>query len=62
MNDKKIAIESAVEQLEMQIEGFMEGICFDDVIRMQFLEQSAKYLGVYVENNSIDLLDHKVIN
>ena len=30
---------------------------FDDVIRMKFLEQSAKYLGVYVENGPAQWLD-----
>ena len=29
---------------------------FNDVIRMKFLEQSAKYLGVYVKNRPADYL------
>ena len=35
---------------------------FNDVIRMKFLEQSAKYLGVYIENNQDSLLDERSIN
>jgi len=47
---------------ESQIENFKQSVNFDEVIRMKFLEQSAKYLGVYVENNPISLLDERVIN
>ena len=35
---------------------------FNDVIRMKFLEQSAKYLGVYVENSPDSLLDERSVN
>ncbi|MCK4704253.1 MAG: hypothetical protein KAT90_02130 [Gammaproteobacteria bacterium] len=55
MKNNKIVVDRCLEQLEAKIENFMKSISFDDVIRMHFLEQSAKYLGVYVENNPIDL-------
>ncbi|MCK5003004.1 MAG: hypothetical protein KAS57_08260 [Gammaproteobacteria bacterium] len=35
---------------------------FDDVIRMKFLEQSAKYLGVYVENRPAQWLDDSTVS
>ena len=57
MHNNKTAVDLCLEQLETEIENFMKNISFDDAIRMHFLEQSAKYLGVYVENNPIDLGD-----
>lgn len=62
MNNKKQVVDSGIEQLEAEIESFMKSICFDDAIRMQFLEQSAKYLGIFVENKTLDYLDNKTIN
>ena len=50
------------EQLEAQIENFKKSVNFDDVIRMEFLEQSAKYLGVYVENTPTSLLDDQLVS
>jgi len=47
---------------EAQMENFKYNIDFNDVVRMKFLEQSAKYLGVYIENTPISLLDYRVIN
>lgn len=61
MNNNKIVVDRCLQQLETEIENFMKSISFDDAIRMQFLEQSAKYLGVYVENNPVDL-DYRVKN
>lgn len=47
---------------DSKIENFKRSVNFDDVIRMKFLEQSAKYLGVYVENTPVSLLDERVIS
>ena len=33
-----------------------KGVSTDDIIRMRFLEKSAQYLGVYVENRPADYL------
>ena len=62
MKNKKIALDLCLAQLEAEIENFMESISFDDTIRMNFLEQSAKYLGVYVESNSSDFPDDRKVN
>ena len=51
-----------LELLEAQIQSFKKSVNFDDVIRMKFLEQSAKYLGVYVENTPTGSLDERVIS
>ena len=61
MNKKTVA-HHCFEQLEAEIESFMESIGFDDAIRMEFLEQPAMYLGVFVANEPEDLLDSKAIN
>ena len=45
--------ECTIEQLEEVIEVFINSEYFDDTVRMQFLEESAQYLGVYVENNTV---------
>lgn len=58
----KIAVDLCLEQLEAEIENFMKSISFDETVRMHFLEQSAKYFGVYVKSKSIDLLDNKKTN
>ena len=62
MKNTKTTAQYCFEQLEVEIESFMESICFDDAIRMQFMEQSAMYLGVFVANEPDDLLDSKAIN
>lgn len=49
-----------IQPLEEPATGY--SVNFDDVIRMQFLEQSARYLGVYVENNPDSMLDKRSIN
>ena len=51
-----------LELLEVQIQSFKKSLNFDDVIRMKFLEQSARYLGVYVENNPVDLSGDRLKN
>ena len=45
--------ECTIEQLEEVIEVFINSEYFDATVRMQFLEESAQYLGVYVENNTV---------
>ena len=62
MNIKKTAAHCGVDLLEEIIENFINNTNFDDVVRMEFMEQSAKYLGVYVENNPADMLDNRTIN
>ena len=49
-----------IQQLVEKVAKFK--VNFDDVIRMKFLEQSAKYLGAYVENNSNSLLNEHSIS
>ena len=51
-----------LELLEAQIQSFKKSLNFDDVVRMKFLEQSAKHLGVYVENNPVDLSGDRLKN
>lgn len=60
MKNKKTAADYCLEQLEAEIESFMKSIAYDDAIRMQFLEQSARYLGVYVENTPINLFEDRI--
>ena len=62
MNIKKTAAHYSVDLLEEIIENFINNTNFDDAVRMEFMEQSAKYLGVYVENNPTDLLDNRAIH
>lgn len=61
MKMKSTAIKDIeIHQLEEKVAEF--NINFDDVIRMKFLEQSAKYLGVYVENNPGSILDERSVS
>jgi len=56
---------TTVKNLEIQLleeKVAKYSVNFDDVIRMKFLEQSAKYFGVYVENKLESLLDERSIN
>ncbi len=62
MKNRKKAVDNAYELLEEVIENFMNEAYSDNCIRMDFLEQSAKYMGVYVENNPVELQDDRVIN
>ena len=62
MNYKKTAAHCGLELLEAEIENFMNTLNLSEIIRMDFLEQSAKYLGVFVESNPTDLADDKLIN
>ena len=62
MNYKKTAAHCGLELLEAEIENFMNTLNLSEIIRMDFLEQSARYLGVYVEHNPVDLQDDRVIN
>ena len=62
MKAKNQQSEFGLELLEAQIENFNHQVNFDDVIRMKFLEQSARYLGVYVENTPVSLLDDRVLS
>lgn len=62
MNNRKEAVHHAFQQLETEIENFMSSNNVSEITRMNFLEQSAQYLGVYVENNSQDLLADTAIN
>ncbi|MDH5612804.1 MAG: hypothetical protein OEY66_10160 [Gammaproteobacteria bacterium] len=61
-NYRKEAVHSGIERLEAEIDNFMQSINLSDAVKMQFLEQSAKYLGVYVANEPASLSDVKVIN
>jgi len=58
MKHRKKIVNRGLKQLETEIEDFMKSISYDDNIRMHFLELSAKYLGVYVENKSINSLNN----
>ncbi|MCW8830506.1 MAG: hypothetical protein OQK32_03190 [Gammaproteobacteria bacterium] len=51
MNKFKTAAHRGVEQLEIEIEKFMNSIDTDEIIRIKFLEQSAKYLNVFVDSD-----------
>ena len=62
MDNKKIDALSALAELEAEIENFLKTINLKENIRMNFMEQSARYMGVYVEYNSLDLLNDKKIN
>ena len=62
MDNKKIDALSALVELEAEIENFLKTINLKENIRMNFMEQSARYMGVYVEHNSLDLLNDKKIN
>lgn len=62
MDNKKIDALSALAELEAEIENFMKTINLKENIRMNFMEQSARYMGVYVEHHSLDLLNDKKIN
>ncbi|MDH5612803.1 MAG: hypothetical protein OEY66_10155 [Gammaproteobacteria bacterium] len=62
MRIKAEKLDLGLKLREAQIENFRHNVNFDDVIRMKFLEQSAKYLGVYVENTPISLLDERAIS
>lgn len=62
MKIQKTEAHCCYEQLEKEIERFMESISHEDAIKMNFLEQSAKYLGVYVSNDPVDFLDDIIIN
>ena len=54
--------ECTIEQLEEGIDVFINSEYFDDTVRMQFLEESAKYLGVYIENNPVDNSNIRKLN
>ena len=41
--------ECSIEQLDAAVEAFINSEHFDDIVKMQFLEESARYFGVYVE-------------
>ena len=62
MMNRKAVASGCIERIEAEIDNFMKSISFDDVVRMKFLEQSAKYLGVYVENNPVDLSGDRLKN
>ena len=62
MDNNRINALSALAELEAEIENFLETINLKESIRMTFMEQSAKYMGVYVEHNSLDLHNEKKIN
>jgi len=62
MSIKKTAAHHGVDLLEEIIENFINNTNLDDIVRMEFMEQSAKYLGVYVENNSTYLLENRTIH
>ena len=62
MDNKKIDALSALAELEAEIENFLKTINLKENIRMNFMEQSARYIGVYVEHNSLDLLNDKKLN
>lgn len=49
-------------QRQAQIDQFNGSVNFKEVIRMKFLEQSARYLGAYVENAPKNALIDRVIN
>jgi len=52
----------AIEMQKLERRAAEHRLNFDDVIRMKFLEQSARYLGVYVENNVDSLMDERSLN
>ena len=61
MKMKEAAVKAfEMQQLEERTTKY--SVNFDAIIRMKFLEQSAKYLGVYVENNPDSLRDDYIIN
>ena len=62
MKNRKIAVDNAYELLEEVIENFMKEAYSDECIRMDFMEQSARYLGVYIESNPVELQEERVIN
>lgn len=62
MKNRKKAVDNTYELLEEVIENFMKEAHSNECIRMDFMEQSARYLGVYVENNPVELQDDRVIN
>ncbi|MDH5389219.1 MAG: hypothetical protein OEY06_12335 [Gammaproteobacteria bacterium] len=62
MKAKNQQSELGLELIQTQIENLKHRVNFDDVIRMKFLEQSARYLGVYVENTPKNLLDDRMIS
>ena len=61
MDNKKIDALGALAELEAEIENFLKTINLKESIRMNFMEQSARYMGVYVEHNLLDLLNDKKI-
>lgn len=61
MKLKKTA-SNIIEMRLSQNETPMHEVNFDDVIRMKFLEQSARYLGVYVENRPEKMLDKRSVS
>lgn len=54
--------EYRINQLEAEIEGFINSKFMSEAIKMRFLEESAMYLGVYMDNNPTGFLEKKDIN
>jgi hypothetical protein len=54
--------ECSLDQLDTALESFITSEYFDQVVAMRFLEESAKYFGVYVENKQDDLPDVRDFN
>ena len=50
------------ELLTAEIDNFLNKEHYDDAIRMRFLEESAQYFGVYIDNNPIRFLDNNKLN
>ena len=58
----KKAASNNIETRATKKQATKSNLNLDDVTRMKFLEQSAKYLGVSVKIDSIDLVDVKATN
>ncbi|MFC1589443.1 hypothetical protein ACFL3P_04130 [Pseudomonadota bacterium] len=58
----KKAASNVIEMRQLEKETMKHKVNFDDVIRMKFLEQSARYLGVYVENRPTERLSISSVN
>jgi len=50
------------ELMSAEIENFLNKEHFDGAIRMRFLEESAQYFGVYIDNKPKHFLDNKKLN
>ena len=50
------------ELLTAEIDNFMNNEHFDGAIRMRFLEESAQYFGVYIDNKPTRFLDNNKLN